>query len=119
MEFSNDIAPGLVALGGPAVTGNTVVGPNGQFIPITRSKLVLQRDFSQIGSLQRASFAELFFVTLVHEFGHTLELIRDTDTGEPKRIVVPQGHYRATRYAIEPDASNAKYFMAAAAMTKR
>ena len=74
VEFSNDIAPGLVALGGPAVTGNTVVGPNGQFIPITRSKLVLQRDFSQIGSLQRASFSELFFVTLVHEFGHTMGL---------------------------------------------
>lgn len=53
---------------------------------------------------------------LMDEFGVTPELIRDTVTGEPRQIIIPQGNYRATNYAIEPDASNAAYFMAAAAI---
>ncbi|MDB5354010.1 MAG: aroA [Phycisphaerales bacterium] len=51
---------------------------------------------------------------LMDEFGHTPELIRDRDTGEPKQIIIPTGVYSATKYAIEPDASNASYFLAAA-----
>ena len=73
--FSDDIPPGLVALGGPATTVGYGFDANGNtFIPIVRSKLVLHRDFSLIRSDQRASYSELFFVTLVHEFGHTLGL---------------------------------------------
>ncbi|HWE02060.1 MAG TPA: 3-phosphoshikimate 1-carboxyvinyltransferase [Tepidisphaeraceae bacterium] len=53
---------------------------------------------------------------LMDEFHHTAELIRDVNTGDPKQIVIPQGGYRATNYAIEPDASNASYFLAAAAI---
>ncbi|MDB5304363.1 MAG: aroA [Phycisphaerales bacterium] len=53
---------------------------------------------------------------LMDEFGHTPELIRDRDTGEPKQIIIPTGAYSATKYAIEPDASNASYFLAAAAI---
>jgi 3-phosphoshikimate 1-carboxyvinyltransferase len=53
---------------------------------------------------------------LMDLFGVTPELIRDPDTGEPTRIVVPQGHYHSTIYAVEPDASNATYFLAAAAV---
>ena len=53
---------------------------------------------------------------LMDEFGHTPELIRDPLTGEPKQIIIPRGAYRATHYAIEPDASNASYFLAAAAI---
>ncbi len=55
---------------------------------------------------------------LMDLFGVTPELIRDPDTGEPTQIVVPQGHYHPTAYAIEPDASNATYFLAAAAVRK-
>src|SRR4030095_9025406 len=50
------------------------------------------------------------------EFGVTPELMRDSQTGEPKRIIVPSGVYLATPYPIEPDASNATYFLAAAAI---
>src|SRR5205085_9013482 len=50
------------------------------------------------------------------EFGVTPELIRDPKTSEPKQIILPREPYRATRYAIEPDASNASYFLAAAAI---
>jgi hypothetical protein len=73
--FSDDISPGIVALGGPATTVGFGFDANGNtFVPIVRSKLVLHRDFSLIRPEQRASYSELFFVTLVHEFGHTLGL---------------------------------------------
>src|SRR3954470_22014050 len=53
---------------------------------------------------------------LMDHFGVTPELIRDPKTHQPTKILVPQGKYRATTYAIEPDASNASYFLAAAAL---
>ena len=52
---------------------------------------------------------------LMDEFGHTPHLIRDP-AGKPKQIIVPQGKYAATRYTVEPDASNASYFLATAAI---
>jgi len=54
---------------------------------------------------------------LMDHFGVTCELIRDPITREPKQIIVPGHSYRATDYAIEPDASNASYFFAAAAIS--
>jgi 3-phosphoshikimate 1-carboxyvinyltransferase len=53
---------------------------------------------------------------LMDTFGITPELIREPSTGEPKQIIIPQGTYSATDYVIEPDASNAAYFIAAAAI---
>jgi 3-phosphoshikimate 1-carboxyvinyltransferase len=53
---------------------------------------------------------------LMDHFGNTPELLRDRATGEPKQIVVPLEPYKATKYAIEPDASNAAYFLAIAAV---
>lgn len=53
---------------------------------------------------------------LMDSFGVTPELIRDPHTGEPRRIIVPRHHYEAARYTVEPDASNATYFLAAAAI---
>jgi 3-phosphoshikimate 1-carboxyvinyltransferase len=52
---------------------------------------------------------------LMDEFGHTPELVRDPH-GNPKAIIAPKGDYAAVDYAIEPDASNATYFLAAAAV---
>jgi 3-phosphoshikimate 1-carboxyvinyltransferase len=52
---------------------------------------------------------------LMDEFGHTPHLIRDA-AGNPRQIIVPQGAYSATRYTVEPDASNASYFLAVAAI---
>jgi len=52
---------------------------------------------------------------LMDEFGLTPELIRTPD-GEPRQIIIPRGGYAPTNYAIEPDASNATYFLAAAAI---
>jgi 3-phosphoshikimate 1-carboxyvinyltransferase len=52
---------------------------------------------------------------LMDAFHHTPELARDPQ-GNPKEIIVPKGTYAAVDYAIEPDASNATYFLAAAAV---
>jgi 3-phosphoshikimate 1-carboxyvinyltransferase len=54
---------------------------------------------------------------LMARFGVTPALTRDPATGQPARIVVAPGTYAATPYAVEPDASNASYFLAAAAVT--
>jgi 3-phosphoshikimate 1-carboxyvinyltransferase len=53
---------------------------------------------------------------LMDEFGVMVELVRDPMTGEPREIIVPKGRYTAGRYDVEPDASNATYFLAAAAL---
>jgi 3-phosphoshikimate 1-carboxyvinyltransferase len=54
---------------------------------------------------------------LMDEFGVTPELVRDPATGEPRRIVIPNGSpYRAAQYAIEPDASSTSYFLGLAAI---
>ena len=52
---------------------------------------------------------------LMARFGVTTELSREA-SGEPTGIVVPPGRYLSTRYVVEPDASNASYFLAAAAV---
>jgi 3-phosphoshikimate 1-carboxyvinyltransferase len=53
---------------------------------------------------------------LMDQFGVTPELLSDPKTHEPLHITIPQGRYAATSYAVEPDASNATYFLAAAAI---
>jgi 3-phosphoshikimate 1-carboxyvinyltransferase len=53
---------------------------------------------------------------LMDQFGLTPELVRDPRTNQPTQIIVPQGVYKPTNYTVEPDASNATYFLAAAAV---
>lgn len=55
---------------------------------------------------------------LMDRFGVTPELIRDTDTGEPRTIIIPQHKYEPTDYPVEPDASNASYALGLAAIHK-
>ena len=80
--FSDDVPPGLLAVGAPASLGGPVSSANGNFVPITRSLLLLPRDLTQIpvfGPIP--SYSEAFFVTLVHEFGHTLGLQHTLTSG--------------------------------------
>jgi 3-phosphoshikimate 1-carboxyvinyltransferase len=53
---------------------------------------------------------------LMERFGIRPELTCDPNSSEPTEIVVPRGHYRPTAYTVEPDASNASYFLALAAI---
>ena len=55
-------------------------------------------------------------LSLMARFGITPELVLDSATGHPTTIVVPRGTYGPTAYAVEPDASSASYFLAAAAI---
>jgi hypothetical protein len=72
VEFSTDIPPGLLAYSGPQVKNPVTASPNGNFVPIQLSMMLLPLDLSQ--SAMGPSSAELFFTTLTHEFGHTLGL---------------------------------------------
>jgi hypothetical protein len=69
VEFTDELPPGVVAQGGPVTRLDAVTGANGTFVPISKSLLRLPRDLSS-----RASSSERFFLTVVHEFGHTLGL---------------------------------------------
>jgi len=53
---------------------------------------------------------------LMDVFHHLCELTRDQQTGEPIQIAVPVGTYHRDEYLVEPDASNASYFLALAAL---
>lgn len=76
IQFSSDIPPGLLALSGPTQTASPKTDANGNpFVPIVQSIMLLPSDFTQVtdyGAI--ASYSEQLFVTLVHEFGHTLGL---------------------------------------------
>ncbi len=53
---------------------------------------------------------------LMDVFGITPLVRRDPHTAVPNEIIVPTGTYAATDYTVEPDASGAAYFWAAAAL---
>ncbi|MDB5326752.1 MAG: aroA [Phycisphaerales bacterium] len=53
---------------------------------------------------------------LMNQFGVTCELVRNPDTHEPTQIIVPRDTYVLERYDVEPDASNATYFLGLAAL---
>ena len=55
---------------------------------------------------------------LMDRFGVTGELLRDPKTSQPRQIIVPLMPYQPTDYTVEPDASNASYFLAAAAVNE-
>jgi 3-phosphoshikimate 1-carboxyvinyltransferase len=53
---------------------------------------------------------------LMKEFGCRAVVAQDPETGEPTGIRVVAGVYEGRKYEVEPDASNATYFLAAAAV---
>ncbi len=79
VEFSEEIPPGLLALGGPEIRSSPA---SGGFIPIIRSRILLNRDLTQwLSFAPTRSYSELFFTTVVHEFGHTLGLQHTLTSG--------------------------------------
>ncbi|MFD4598065.1 3-phosphoshikimate 1-carboxyvinyltransferase [Streptomyces sp. NPDC058464] len=74
--------------------------------PLTRRGLRIR-----VTDLVSAPYVEIT-IAMMRSFG--VEVAREGEV-----FVVPSGGYRATTYAIEPDASTASYFFAAAAVTGR
>jgi 3-phosphoshikimate 1-carboxyvinyltransferase len=72
--------------------------------PLTRRGLRIR-----VTDLVSVPYVEIT-IAMMRAFG--VEVTREDDV-----FVVPPGGYRATTYAIEPDASTASYFFAAAALT--
>ena len=73
IEFSDDIPPGLLAYTIPTVFGNIATPSNGSpFLPIYLSLMELPSNMVDV--FNGPSYSEEFFVTVVHEFGHTMGL---------------------------------------------
>src|ERR1700674_5222627 len=72
--FDDNMPPGILAQSRPTVPADlTFVTKDTSFVPILRSRLQLRHDLTAAG-YQQASYSDAFFLTLVHEFGHTLGL---------------------------------------------
>ena len=64
-----DLPPGVNGYGGPTVRNDIVNTTAGALIPIQRSVVVLAKDIAN-----RPSWSEQYYLTAVHEFGHSLGL---------------------------------------------
>jgi len=72
-----DLPPGLLALGGPTAVSEPTGDVKDPFLPITQSIVILNKDLTPrpgFGDSSSASYGEPFFLTAVHEIGHTLGL---------------------------------------------
>lgn len=78
--FDDDIPPGIQALGGVTTIGAMIQPAGGTaFYPIARGQLKIRRDLS--GTPPTPSFGERLFLTMTHEFGHTLGLQHTLTSG--------------------------------------
>jgi len=74
--FDDNMPPGILAQTTPSMpkdVGDLTKGPG--FVPILRSRLQLRSDLTV---KRQASYAEAFFLTMVHEFGHSVGLQHST-----------------------------------------
>ncbi|BDC51501.1 hypothetical protein F183_A38170 [Bryobacterales bacterium F-183] len=84
--FDDEIPPGVIAQAGPITYDYSSLPSGATFVPVVRSKLQLRKDLTryplQGGSYEVfETFDEMFFGTLVHEFGHTLGLQHSFTSG--------------------------------------
>lgn len=76
VEFTDELPPGVLAQGGPVARLEPAGSPTGTFTPIAKSLLRLPKDLRT-----RPSYSERLFLTMVHEFGHTLGLQHSWSSG--------------------------------------
>lgn len=68
--------PGVLGMATPNLPVNPTVlnGPNGPYVPITRSTVILTNNTANTDGEPFQSYLEGYFTTLVHEIGHALGL---------------------------------------------
>lgn len=96
--FDDNMPPGLLAQSKPMTVNDLSSVANGAaFVPIARSRLQLRKDLTVY---QQSSNSDAFFLTIVHEFGHTLGLQHTMTSG-----VMSTAPTRATTKAkpLSPD----------------
>jgi len=73
--FDDDMPPGILAQSKPTFPADLTLlsAKETTFVPILRSRLQLRANLGATG-LEQPSYQDSFFLTLVHEFGHTLGL---------------------------------------------
>jgi len=70
--FDSELPPGLLAFTSPNQASNMVTRPDGSsFFPITQSVIHLNNDMTQRPG---PSYTDAFYMTVVHEMGHSLGL---------------------------------------------
>jgi hypothetical protein len=71
-----DDLPGLLGMGTPnlPVTPTVLNGPNGPFVAISRSTVILTNNTANTEGQPFQSYTEGYFTTVVHEIGHALGL---------------------------------------------
>lgn len=68
--------PGVLGMATPNLPVNPTIisGPNGPFVPITRSTVILTNNTADTEGQPFQSYLEGYFTTVVHEIGHALGL---------------------------------------------
>ena len=97
--FSDEIPPGLLAQTFVTTVANPAVylANGATFLPLVHSQIQLQSDLTLN---QQSSYSDAFFVTLVHEFGHSLGL-QHTETSSVMSTQVTRASTKASPLAAD------------------
>jgi len=110
VEVLGDGLPGGIARFGSAQSSQFLSAVL-QIAPLARNEVRIDLEGEQTSWPYVAMTMQL-----MDHFGVMSEVLLDKVTGQPRMIAVPQGKYRGGAYTVEPDASSASYFLAAAAL---
>ncbi len=102
-----ELPPGVIAMGGPVTVDARSGDGGGEFVPITRSVVMVSHRLAD-----RASYSEAFYMTLVHEMGHAIGL-QHSFTGGTMSTGVTRATTKAAPLAEDDHAGLASLYPAA------